>query len=252
MDLVVLGSDAMYARPGGATAGYLVREDGFNLWVDVGSGTLANAQRHLDLDDVGAVLISHRHPDHLVDMFPFFYFRQYGRETPAPATPLFGPPGVFDTMRGLLSGDAASEFATSFDFVEVDPGKDIEAGPFAIQTAPMAHPVPTLGLRVEAAGAVLAYTADTGPTDHLAGLAEGAGILLAEATWQDDGGTHPPDLHLTAADAGRAAASAGARRLILTHIKPGLDRDRSRREAAETFGGDVVVAEEGLTEEVGP
>lgn len=252
MELIVLGSHGMWAGAGGATAGYLLRHDGFSLWVDLGSGTLANLQRHLAPLDVGALVVSHRHPDHLVDLFPYLYARVYGGAVDPPVgTPLFGPPDLFDRVRSLLSGAGADEMGTSFRLSETVPGERFDAGPFRVTTAQMAHPVATLGLRVEADGAALAYTADTGPTAAILELARDADVLLSEASWQDDGAAHPPDLHLTAREAGEHAQRAGAKRLVLTHIKPTLDRDRSRDEAASEYTGEIVVATEGMVLEVG-
>ena len=114
----------------------------------------------------------------------------------------------------------------------------------------MAHPVPTLGMRIEADGATLAYTADTGPSPVIVELARGADLLLSDATWQDDGREHPEDLHLRAGEAGRFAEQAGVGKLVLSHIRPGLDRDRSRQEAALAFSGAVLPAQEGLVLEV--
>jgi ribonuclease BN (tRNA processing enzyme) len=93
------------------------------------------------------------------------------------------------------------------------------------------------------------YSADTGPTEELVRLAAGTDLLIAEASWQEDGIPRPP-IHLTAREAGEAAAEAGSGRLLLTHLRPYLDRDRSRQEAAGAFAGQVLVAEEGLTVEV--
>ena len=251
MELIVLGKDGMWASRGGATAGYLVRHDGFSMWVDLGTGTLANLQRHIGLLDVGAVVVSHRHPDHLVDLFPYLYARVYGSDQPPMGTPLFGPPDLFDRVRALISGAGADELATSFQLTEVTPGEEVQAGPFRIRTAGMAHPVPTLGLRVETDGGVLSYTADTGPTDAIVDLAKDADLLVSEASWQDDGAEYPADLHLNARQAGEHGRRAGAKRLLLTHIKPTLDRDISRTEAASAFEGEVMLAAEGMVVEVG-
>jgi ribonuclease BN (tRNA processing enzyme) len=114
----------------------------------------------------------------------------------------------------------------------------------------MRHSVPTLGIRVEAGGKALTYSADTGPADELVGLSRGCDLLVAEASWQTDGIDRPP-IHLTAREAGEMAARAECDRLMLTHIRPYLDRDRSRDEAAGTFGGEIMLAAEGLSVEVG-
>jgi ribonuclease BN (tRNA processing enzyme) len=248
MELVVLGAHGTWPKPGGATSGYLLRHDGFTLWLDLGTGTMANLQRHVGLFDVGAVVISHSHPDHLVDLYPYFYARHFSPERPL-GTPLYCPPEVLQRGMSLFGEDTQAAVGESFALTEIQPGTGFEAGPFRIRTAPMAHPVPTIGLRVETDGATLAYTADTGPTPELAPLARGADVLLAEASWQEDGTERVP-IHLTGRQAGQAARDADVDTLILTHIWPTLDRSRSAAEAAEAFPGEIVLAEEGMVREV--
>jgi ribonuclease BN (tRNA processing enzyme) len=249
MELVVLGAHGTWPKPGGATAGYLLRQDGFTLWVDLGTGTMANLQRHIGLFEVGAMVISHSHPDHLVDLYPYFYARHFSEERPV-GTPLFCPPEVLSRGMTLFGQDTQAAVAKSFALTEIQPGNEFEAGPFRVTTAPMAHPVPTIGLRVETDGATLAYTADTGPTAELTPLAREANVLLAEASWQEDGQERMP-IHLTGRQAGEAARDAAVGTLILTHIWPTLDRSRSAAEASEAFEGEIVLAEEGMVREVG-
>jgi ribonuclease BN (tRNA processing enzyme) len=249
MELVVLGAHGTWPKPGGATAGYLLRQDGFTLWVDLGTGTMANLQRHIGLFDVGAMVISHSHPDHLVDLYPYFYARHFSEERPE-GTPLFCPPEVLGRGMTLFGPDTQEAVAKSFALTEIQPGDGFEAGPFRVTTAPMAHPVPTIGLRIETDGAALAYTADTGPTGELTPLAREVDVLLAEASWQEDGRERMP-IHLTGRQAGEAARDAAVGTLILTHIWPTLDRSKTAAEAADTFDGKIVVAEEGMVREVG-
>ncbi|MGH2682874.1 MAG: MBL fold metallo-hydrolase [Actinomycetota bacterium] len=250
MRLAVLGAHGTWPKPGGATSGYLLSHDGFNLWVDMGTGTLANLQRHVGLFDVGAVVISHSHPDHVTDLYAYLFARIFSPEPP-PSIPLYVAPKVVERARPLLSDDTADiAFGQAFQVVEVQPGETFHMGPFTVRSAPMRHTVPTIGLRAEAGGVAVAYTADTGPADEVTDLAKGSDLLLAEASWQEDGTDRPP-IHLSAREAGEAASRAGAGRLILTHIRPYLDWDLSREEAARVFEGDVAVAEEGMVLEVG-
>lgn len=111
--------------------------------------------------------------------------------------------------------------------------------------------MPNAGVRLEADGAVLAYTGDTGPDPLLAELGRNADLFVVEAT-DRDGETHrhPRNL-LTAAEAGAWAARAGARRLLLTHFWPGTDRVGSLAAARAAFPGDVLLADEGLVVPLG-
>jgi ribonuclease BN (tRNA processing enzyme) len=241
VELVVLGWGGGWPLAGGAACGYLVRHQGYTLWLDAGTGTMANLQRHVALDDVDAIVLSHRHFDHFLDLYPYFLSRWLRwNERAVGKVPLFAPPGLFEHALQLEDG-----LAGAFDLSEVEAGTEFEAGPLRIRTAPMRHPVPTLGMRIEANGSVLAYSADTGPTDQLIGLARGADLLLCEATFAVPG-DGSPDYHLASSEAGEHAARAGAGRLMLTHIWPTNDRSAARDRAAAAFEGSVVLAEDGL------
>jgi ribonuclease BN (tRNA processing enzyme) len=251
MDLIVLGAHGTWPGAGGATSGLLVRHEGFNLWLDAGTGTMANLQRHVDLFDVGALVISHSHPDHVTDLYAYLFARIFSPDPP-PKIPLYLAPKVAERFHPLLTDDSADmRLGEGFQLTVVEPGDELRVGPFRVDTAPMRHSVPTIGVRVEADGASLAYSADTGPSDDLVGLAGGCDLLVAEASWHDDGEQRPP-IHMTAREAGEAATAAVAKRLMLTHIRPYMDRDRSREEAAGAFEGEIALAEEGMVREVGP
>ncbi|MBN2622032.1 MAG: MBL fold metallo-hydrolase, partial [Acidimicrobiales bacterium] len=68
LTVTVLGSSGTYAGPGEACSGYLVRSPGATVVVDLGSGTLANLQHHVELGAVDAVVLTHEHPDHWLDL----------------------------------------------------------------------------------------------------------------------------------------------------------------------------------------
>jgi ribonuclease BN (tRNA processing enzyme) len=250
VEVVVLGAHGTWASAGGATSGLLIRHGYHNLVLDLGSGTVARLQEHIDLFDVHGVVISHSHPDHVTDLYTYLMARLFSPERP-PMIPLFLAPKVLERFSPLLADDSGDmNVEDAFDVSAIELRTEATVGPFRITTAPMSHSVPTVGIRVEADGATMAYSADTGPTEELDRLAAGCDVLVAEASWQEDGIDRPP-IHMTARQAGEAAGRAGCRRVLLTHIRPYLDRDRSREEAAGAFQGEVSVATEGLTVGVG-
>jgi ribonuclease BN (tRNA processing enzyme) len=248
VELTVLGASGTWPNPATATSGYLVQHDGFNLWMDAGTGTLANLQHHIAIPDLNAIVISHEHPDHFVDLYPCFYAWHYG-ELGAPGLPIFVPTDFSQKLADLVSIDSQVAMRTAFEFTEVAPGEGFEIGPFKIKTEPMAHlGLPALGFRLETDGRVLAYTGDTGPTHHVEDLARNADVLLAEATWQDRDDLMP--FHLSARQAADHAHEAGAGKLVLTHIWPSLDHEVSKAQASEAYSGPVETAFEGMKFEI--
>jgi ribonuclease BN (tRNA processing enzyme) len=244
VELTVLGCSGTWPNKDTATSGYLVQHDGFNLYMDAGTGTLANLQHHIDLKDIHAIAISHEHPDHFVDLYPTFYALFYG-ELGQPDLPVFVPTGFSQKLADIVSIDSQVSMRTAFDFTELTPGEGFEVGPFRVTTHPMAHlGLPALGFRIETHDQVLAYTGDTGPTHHVEDLARDADLFMAEATWQDRDDLLP--FHMSSRQAAIHAREAGARRLVLTHIWPTLDRDVSVEQAAEEYTGPIDAAVEGL------
>ena len=248
MDVTVLGSCGAYPGAGRAASGYLLEHDGFRLVLDFGTAALPNLQKHAGIHAVDAVVISHSHADHWVDLYPLFIARFFHAH-PIDPLPLFAAPRVFDHLSALEDDEGVEQLNRIYQLTEVEPGQGFEVGPFRFTTRPMRHPVPTLGMRIESDGVVLAYSADTGPADELVEVARGADVLVAEASWLD-GQDRIPDLHLTARQAGEHAARAGAGRLVLSHFWPTNAREPSLEQAAETFHGEVLLADEDLRFEV--
>jgi len=247
----VLGACGAWPGPGLATSGYLVRHDGFNLVMDLGTGTLANLQTHIGYDEIGAVVISHRHPDHCIDLYPLYIARRL-HPGGLPPLPLVAPPGMLEGLTGLEDEEGARLMRAAFDVREVEPGASYGLGPFAVESRRMQHPPPTQGLRISADGAVLAYTGDTAPTPAIGEIGAGADLLVSEASWLDGQYARAQPIHLTARQAAEHATGAGAHRLMLTHFWPTNDREASRAQAAEAFDDDaLLLASEGTTIEVG-
>ena len=248
MELTVLGSSAAFPAAGGAASGYLLQHDGFSLWVDAGTGTLANIQKYVPYFSIDAVLVSHEHPDHCVDLYPLSIARMFHEDHLDPL-PVYAPEGVFNRVGGLERDTDGGRMRDVFALTSVEPGSALEIGPFRVSTVLLPHWVPNSGTRLEADGVALAYTGDTGPDSGVEEIARDADLLVAEASWQD-GHEAPQRYHLTSREAAGHAARAGARRLMLSHFWPGTDRDVSRAQAEEVYDGDIVLASEDITVEL--
>jgi len=243
MRLTVIGCSGSFPGPDSPASSYLLEAEGFRLVMDMGNGALGVLQRHAELFGIDAICVSHLHADHCIDLSSYWVARQYAPGGPKPPIPVYGPRGTAERIAGFGGEDLASVRAR-FDVHDLDPGSQ-EIGPFQVTADHMNHPVETFGFRVEHAGWKLAYSADTGETDALVRLAEGVDVLLSEASFQDNQGD-PPNLHLTARQAGEHAARAGAAQLVLTHLVPWNDRERSLAQAAESYRGPLSAATSGL------
>jgi ribonuclease BN (tRNA processing enzyme) len=226
--------------PDSPASSYLVSAEGFHLVLDLGSGALGALQRHLRVEEIGAVALSHLHPDHCMDLCGLYVAVKYSPSAPYPPIPVYGPAGT--NLRMARAYDLPDEPGMQPEFDFQDWQENQELGPFTVRTARVAHPVPAYAMRVEHDGKALVYSGDTGPTESLVELARGADVLLCEAALRDGDPNNPPDLHLTPRQAGEHAELAGVRQLIVTHVPPWFDRDAQTAAARETFAGEVLTA----------
>ncbi|MCT2586113.1 MBL fold metallo-hydrolase [Actinophytocola gossypii] len=239
--VTVLGSCAAWPEPGRACSGFLVEYDGFRVVLDLGFGTLPRLLELRPSGDVDAVVVTHAHSDHCVDLNGLLRVRHYGDAAFEPV-PLLCPD---DVARLVDSMEPEPRLADLFD-VRALPG-EYRVGPFLVHALTLPHHVPAVGVRLLAPGLTVAYTGDTGPHENLAVLGDRADLFVVEATHQ---GEQTSEHLLCAREAGRWATRARARRLMLTHFWPGADRAVSREEAGETFDGEILVADEGLVVEL--
>ncbi|GAA4131874.1 MBL fold metallo-hydrolase [Actinomadura keratinilytica] len=244
MRVTVIGCSGSFPGPQSPASCYLIQAEDYSLLLDLGSGALGTLQRYHGLYDIDAVCLSHLHADHCLDLCGYWVARKYCPEGPVPRIPVYGPEGTAARMAKAYDLEPDPGMAEAFDFRPLLRGP-FEIGPFRVTTALMPHPVEAYAFRVEHDGKVLAYSGDTGPSAALVELARDADLFLCEASFLEQPDL-PDDLHLTAREAGEHAARADARRLVLTHLVPWNDANRSLAEAkSSTYAGTIELAHVG-------
>jgi ribonuclease BN (tRNA processing enzyme) len=254
MRLTILGRSPASPNPGEACAGYLVESGGSRVLVDIGPGVVAQLLRRHHPDQLDAVIVSHMHADHMLDLVTLRYVYPWRARPKDERLRIFMPPGSADQVLDLAKGvGSARHFEACFRMTEHDGSSSIAFDGLAVTPVRTQHYIPCWGFRFDADGRRLAYTADTGPCAGLADLADAADLLLSEATLRTlDEDAIPPEPrgHLTPAEAGEAAREGGSRRLMLTHLPMDGDGSWARSTASEAFEADVEIAEPSGTYEV--
>lgn len=253
MRLDVLGFSGA-APLDGACSSYVVRGSRGTVLLDCGPGTLERVWRRGLLDRLDAVVISHMHVDHVLDLVLFageVTRSLLGGRRIALHVPADRGPEVLQALDSVFPSAATrgSRFDETFDVSDYRPADRIDVGDLSLTFAPTAHPQPCCAARVTDGRSVLVYGADGSPSDALTALAREADLLVLEATFVDDDGAAAEHGHMTAAQAGELAARARARRLLLTHLLPG-SREALIDRAARSFTGPIDVASEGLSLDV--
>lgn len=249
MRLTVIGCSGSLPRPDTAASCYLVEAAGFRLLLDLGSGAIGPLQRVLNLRGIDAVLLSHLHADHCLDLCGLYVALKYGPGAEAgQRLAVHGPAGSAERLAAAYGYPEGRELDEVFAVHEVAAG-DWRLGPFTVSARRVEHPVEAYAYRLEHDGRVLAYSGDCAPCPGLDVVAAGADLALVEAGFEESP-DNPPGHHHTGREAGELAARARVGRLVVTHVPPWNDPEATAAAARAAFAGPVEAARPGAAYEI--
>lgn len=250
----MLGASSVAPNPGGACTGFLIQTGGLSLLLDCGVGVVSNLQRYISYHALDAIVISHMHSDHCLDLVTLRYCLKYapwaGARRPIP---LFLPPGgraMLEEVSHPMREPDVEFFDGVFDICEYDPAQSLSIGHIRVTFTPTVHYVPCWAVRLESEGRILAFSADTGPAGDLAPIAHNAHLFICEAAVYDRATETEQWGHLSPEEAATYARNGGVGRLVLSHTWHGYDRVDMVNRAADVFGGPTSLAEEGQVYQV--
>ncbi len=250
MKLTVLGSSAAWSeRRGFPSSCYMVEIGDDAIVLDLGQGSLGSIFEHRDPATLTAVVVSHMHGDHHVDLIPLrnLLYYHYGE----PRSIGLHAPADLRRRYDVFLGEEG--------FLDILVGPDISEGyrrigPFTLQAQPVTHSENSHAYRVtdsaDTDGPGLVYSGDCGRADDLLPLIREGDTVLCEAFWS----TREPIAsanHLSAEQAADVARRGGAARLLLTHILEAYDPAAALARAREVFPGPVDLAEPDLVMTIG-
>jgi ribonuclease Z len=240
--LIILGSSWAVPSPGHENTHMAIcGQEGVVLIDCPGTPSISLAKADISLDSITDVIITHFHPDH-VGGVPLLLMNMWmlGRQA---ALRIYGLHHCLERLEDTMSffhwDNWPNFFPVAFhrlperERVQVMAKKD-----FNIYASPVRHVVPTIGLRIENSNGAkkVAYSCDTEPCPSMVRLAQGADVLIHEATGTIVG-------HSSASQAGSIAREAGVDRLLLIHYKTKEIQAKSLIEQArETYPGEVALA----------
>jgi len=247
--VTVAGSSCSIPRPGRACSSYLIETPGSAIVADLGTGALANVLRTRAAETIDAVIISHMHADHFIDVIPLRYALKYGARTHDRRVLLYLPPGgehVLRTLTGAFAKESHHDFIGEvFDVRTYDPTQTLSIGNASVRFAPTSHYIPTFALRLDTGGVSMTYSADTAPDEAIARLAHESNVFLCEATLAPAGEVERPRGHLSAREAATLARSGDVARLVLTHYPASANAATLAEHARTVYDGPIDVADDG-------
>ncbi|HSW43528.1 MAG TPA: MBL fold metallo-hydrolase [Patescibacteria group bacterium] len=245
MDLFVVGSGAAYPdRPGAASSTYVVAGGGDRICLDLGQGGFAGLVGRLEPSTLRAVVISHLHPDHFVDLVALRHYLRYEFEPPRRVR-VIAPAGLAERLDGLL---AEPGFAAEALAIEDRRDGHIRVGPFALESRLVTHTAESYAGRVsladDPAAPGLVYSGDCGRADDLAPLIRPGDTLLVEVAF-GAGPVPVGDLHLDGHGVGDLAATTGPGRVLLTHLQMRRDPAATVAAVRARYAGQVTLVADG-------
>lgn len=253
MQLTVLGCWGPYPRAGGACSGYLIRDGGISILLEAGSGSLSRLMNYIDFRSLDAVIITHLHHDHYLDLFPLRHAVEGARRAGSHNAPLklyipnrpAGEFGLLDSYRNAFEVIAIESLP-----VETITGgftsRRVDISELTVRLVATKHSLPGYAVSFGGAGG-LVFSSDTARTEGLIALAGGASLFLCEASGLDRDAGYLKDIHLTARQAGEVSKTAGVKQLLITHFWPEYDPMELSAQAAAAFGNHVTAVQEGET-----
>lgn len=247
MRLTVLGAGPAYTdREDASGACYLVTSGGTHVLLDLGQGSFPRIFRRLHPADLDAVVVSHLHPDHFIDLVPLRHFLRYEFEPPRRVRVL----GPGDLVRRLDALHGQPGFTAQALDVERLGEQPRRIGHLDVLARLVTHTDESYAVRVAADGGPgLVYSGDCGRAEDIGPLLRRGDTLLAEVSF-GPGPVPPGVLHLDGPAVARLAVASGAGRVLLTHLQMGYDADETLASVRDAYDGPVEFVWPGTTVEV--
>ncbi len=236
MRLSVLGAGPAYTdRQDAVGAAYLVTLDQTRLLLDLGQGAFPRIFPLVRPTELDAVVVSHLHPDHFIDLVPLRHYLRYEFQPPRRAR-VIGPRGLADRLDALHAQPGFSAASLDCELLETAPR---QIGSLTIEARLVAHTDESYALRVAGAnGPGLVYSGDCGRALDLAPLVRPGDTLVTEVAF-GPGPVPPGVLHLDGPAVGELAAATRPGRVLLTHILSGHDLDATIASIRARWDGPV-------------
>jgi ribonuclease BN (tRNA processing enzyme) len=244
LELTVLACEA------GRSSGYLLRHGTTAILIDCGPGVIRALEDHADPASLTAVVATHQHADHCLDLLTLACRLRY--PDPAPSLPLYVPAPMQDLLASLdhlfgtpTIGQLHHPIADSFDLtplhLEDRPAIDLTDS-LTMTAFPARHAVASAALRFQADTGSVAFSSDTGPTDALCDAARDASLFVCEATYGPHAPAEDSHGHLSAYQGAQLATQAHACSLLLTHLSRPSDAGPSLAAASSAYAGPIEIA----------
>jgi len=247
MLVTILGSGTCVPSLKRSSCSVLIETGKTKILIDCGAGTIRRLlENGTQIYDISHILISHFHPDHTGELISFLFANKYpdGSKRKMPLS-IIGGQGVLNFYAGLKAvfGNWIDLMPCVLNIIELDTyKKDMRLDDAVLEYLPVEHNEESLAYKVTGSnGCSIVYSGDTDYCDNLIEISYNADLLICESALPDELKVNG---HLTPSVAGKIAAKAKVKKLILTHLYPECDKVDIRAQCKKTYPGDLIIAED--------
>jgi ribonuclease BN (tRNA processing enzyme) len=247
VQLTVLGAGPAYTdRPDSSGAAYLLRSGKSSVLVDLGQGSFPRLAARIEPSLLTAVLVSHLHPDHFIDLIPLRHYLRYEFRPPRRVR-VIAPGGLAERLDALHGEPGFTMETLVCEPLAELADESIQLGGLIAEARLVTHTDESYGFRLSSAGqdgAGIVYSGDCGRADDLAPLIQPGDTLLSEISF-GAGPVVAGALHLDGPAVGMLAADRRVGRVLLTHLQMGFDPSAAIESVRARFDGPVELVSPG-------
>lgn len=245
MKWTVLGYQSPYPGPGGGTPGYLLENGEVKILIDCGSGVLSQLAKWADPWALDAVILSHLHNDHAVDIPILHYALLMAdiRGVRKNSLPIFTPCEPADLASRLT-------YKQYIKLTDLNKLGEAEFSGITFSFLKTQHEVDCYAVKIACSGRTICYTADTGPETDWSSFGTHMDLLVVEGTYLSRDVPEGKRGHLSVIEAAQLAQAFRAKKCIITHLYPLYSKSDILTEARPYYEGELYIADIGLEIEV--
>lgn len=246
MLVTFLGTGVAIPEAGRGPTSTLLRVGDFSVMVDAGSGSLQKLQAAgVDLLELDALLLTHDHIDHLVDVIPMlfaFHIPFYRRTRPLA---IYATQETIDRIHAVqqVFGSWLQPNDGAIEWHAVSRNERFELGPLRVTTGAVVHTEASVGFRLEAraSGVTIAIPGDTGYTESLRPLLDGVDLAVLECSVPDE---FAMETHLCPSEIARLGAETEPVAIALVHRYPLVKELDVAQQIGETYRGRLLIPDD--------
>lgn len=199
MKVTPIGIYGPYPKGGEASSCYLVESETTKVALDFGSGALSKISQKIDPIKLDAIILSHLHFDHFVDVLPLAYAIDEKMKLYCPASPV----DCFSLIKNRAEYDVSVLSSSSY----------FSVGDLAFEFLAVKHPVETYAIKVTGSSGSFVYTGDTMDIGNLVEFCRGSKYILCDCAGEENSPHLRPEQGFELMEKSKV-------QVIMTHINP--------------------------------